>query len=121
MVASRWRFDVGEDGRFSLFYAGWHNHFDACKGDYLDMLDTIRKILSGEVCAVYVSSGKSSWLGCALTHRRYTSADNREIILKRTLLCREHEEEVHLSGGRIEVTYWDSRKNCSFDFEAGGK
>ena len=31
------------------------------------------------------------------------------------------EEEVHSSGGRIEVTYWDGRKNCSFEFEAVGK
>ena len=30
--------DVGEDDRFSLFYGGWHTHFEAYKGYYMDML-----------------------------------------------------------------------------------
>ncbi len=113
--------DVGEDDRFSLFYGGWHAHFDACKRDYFDMLETIRKILSSEVCAVRVSSGKSHWLGCDLTHRMYTSSDASEIVLRRTLLCKEFEDEVHATGGRISVTYWDSRRNSSFVFEARDK
>lgn len=109
--------DVGEDDRFSLFYGGWHSHFRACKGDYFEMLDTIAQILSNNVCAVMVSSGRNSWLGCDLTHRKYTSADKSEIVLKRTLLCREFEDEVHTSGGKIKVAYWDSSKNCSFFFK----
>ena len=42
------RIDVGEDGRFTLFYAGWHEHFEPCKGEYVVMLDFIRKIIAGE-------------------------------------------------------------------------
>ena len=113
--------DVGEDDRFSLFYGGWHTHFEAYKGYYMDMLATIREILSGKVCAVKVSSGKSPWLGCDLTHRMYTNADEPEIVLKRTLLCEDFEDEVHATGGKIEVTYWDSRRNCRFVFDARGK
>lgn len=108
--------DVGEDGRFSLFYAGWHDHFEPCKGDYVVMLDFIRKIIAGDVCAVHVSSGKRRWLGGALTHRRYIPTDDHGIVLKRALLPKEFQKEIHSTGGEIKVTYWDSRRNCSFVF-----
>ena len=108
--------DVGEDGRFTLFYAGWHEHFEPCKGDYIVMLDFIRKIFVGDVCAVHVSSGKSRWLGGSLTHRRYVSTDDPDIVLKRALLPKEFQNEIHSTGGEIKVTYWDSRRNCAFVF-----
>ena len=108
--------NVGEDGRFTLFYAGWHEHFEPYKGDYIVMLDFIRKIIASDVCAVYISSGKHRWLGGQLTHRRYVSTNDPDIVLKRAFLPKEFQEEIHSTGGEIKVTYWDSRRNCSFVF-----
>lgn len=98
--------NIGDNGRFTLFFSEHHAHYEAYQGDYEDMLMRISDIFSNNVCVATIKDYKGKWYGSCFLSKEESDKRAQEIF---GFVFKEDEFRSHLSkhGYSYSLNYWD--------------
>ncbi len=98
--------NIGDSGRFTLFFAEHHTHYEAYQGDYEDMLAKISDIFSNNVCVATIKDYKGNWYGSCFLSKEESDKSAQEIF---GFVFKANEFRNHLNkhGYSYSLNYWN--------------
>jgi len=98
---------IDMENEFSLFFKGWHCHYQSNLEEYEELIEIIKDILSNKrfIVCTYYKDGDVEKPGVA-----FISETNEPINIEK---FREENGE----NKKYECSYWDSVKNQTFEYE----
>ncbi len=92
------------DGRFTLFFGGWHAHYSPYEYDYKELLGDVEAFLASDIGAVCLEHN-GEWYGCALLNE-YTDDESLQAFVRDTFKTNAK------PGTTVKLTFWQKDK-CS--------
>lgn len=98
--------NIGDRNEFTVFFAGFHEHFFAYECEYERMLATVKRILRNELCAALLCDAQGKWFGSSLPDQE-EKEQGPEKVFDTVFKIDEFREKLTKRGYTVEYRYWD--------------
>lgn len=105
------------EGELSLYFGGWHTHYESTDVGYEALLKRLNSILNNETCAINAKITDEDWLGCMMLENANLTLNDQELILKELNFVGKKEiNRMKKEHGIIQVSYWNPEKSFEIKF-----
>lgn len=105
------------EGEISLYFGGWHAHYESTDVGYETLIKRLNSILSNETCVVNAKIDEENWLGGMMLENENLTANDQDYILKELAFIGKKEiNRMKKEHGTIQVSYWNPDKSFEIKF-----